>query len=120
METVVSWNHATWTWTPDDTDNLYVHLILTSLVNLESVVNWLERINPPWKVYVFCFGDDEVDEIDVVRTVQFAGGMDIQMWSMMRVTPEHRKEIHEAEFSIYDYLDSRLRVPVWMRLESVL
>ncbi len=99
-------------WTPDDTDNLYVHLIFTSRVNFEGVVDWLEKINPPWKVYVFCFGDDE---IDVARAVQFAGGLDVQMWSMMRVTPEHRKEIHEAEFPIYDYLDSRLRMPVWMR-----
>ena len=107
----MSWDTGKRAWVPEDPDHTYFHLLFTSRENLDLVVDWLEKITPPWGVYVHCFGDGQ----DVVRSVQMLGALEYQSWGMFLVTAKHHKEIHEAEFPIYDYLDSRMRVPMWMR-----
>ncbi len=104
----MSWDLITETWVPDDTDYLYIQLLFTSRQNLQYVVSWLEKLAPPWRVYVYCFEDNgrSVEEI-----VQYVAALDVQGWSLMFVTSEHRKEFYETEFPVHDYLDSRLRIP---------
>ncbi len=107
----MSWNSRTQEWTPDTPSDIYHHLLFTSFENLKHVVDWLKKTTPPWKVYVYCFEEGD----DVVSVVKMVAALEYQSWGMLLVTPEHHKKICQAEFPIYDYLDSRMRVPVWMR-----
>ncbi len=104
----MSWDLLTETWMPDNTDNLYTQLLLTSRENLKHVVDWLEKMAPPWQVRVYCFEDDGRSVREIVYHV---AALEVQAWGMMLVTPEHRKEFYEDEAPLHDYLDSRLRIP---------
>jgi hypothetical protein len=74
---------------------------------MDNVCGWLEKLNPPWVVYIYPITGT------VEKTVQMLGALEYQSWGLMFLRPEHREEMFLTDFPVFEYLDSRLRVPWW-------
>ena len=109
----MSWNGVMREWRPEGftskaKDHLYTHFLLTSPENLRNVVDWLEKISPPWIVTVICL--DRTEKGMGIYQIAAAEG---QSWGLLMVNKETL--IAFANTHLPAYMDSRMRRPWWQR-----
>ena len=87
-----------------DADKTLTHFLIHSAEHRVSVIEWLERINPPYLVWTIPL-DREVKGMNVYWIAAVNG----QTWGMFMVEQEDLDEF--ARQGLGRYLDSKMRWP---------